>query len=116
MDHRKDARFPVHFRSSFSSTNIVSGSGMLVDLSVRGCRILSPTQVKPGTEMELGIEMSADEAAIRIKKAVVRWSHDGNFGLEFTSLVDSEWTRLRDVVKELEKEPFRQDTQIDPAA
>ena len=116
MDNRKDARFPVHFRSSFSSANIVSGSGILVDLSIRGCRILSPTPVKPGTEMELRIELSTDDPPIQIKQAVVRWFHDGNFGLEFINFVSNEWTRIRDVVKELEKEPFQRDTQNESAA
>lgn len=116
MEKRKDARFPVHFRSSFSSANIVSGSGILVDLSIRGCRILSSKQVKPGTEIELRIEISTDELPIQISKSVVRWFHDGNFGLEFVNIVGNEWTRLRDVVKELEKEPFQRDEQNDSAA
>jgi len=113
MEKRKDVRFPVHFRSSFSSANIVSGSGILVDLSIRGCRILSPKKVKPGTEVELGIEISTDAPPIRISKSVVRWSHEGNFGLEFVNFADNEWTRFCDVVKELEKEPFQRNEQND---
>lgn len=116
MDKRKDARFPVHFRSSFSSANVVSGSGILVDLSIRGCKILSPKQVKSGTEIELRIEVSTDEPPIHVSKSVVRWSHDGNFGLEFVNFVGNEWARLRDVVKELEKEPFQRNESNDSAA
>jgi len=116
MDNRKDARFPVQFHSSFSSANIVSGSGVLGDLSIRGCRVFSKAQVKPGTEMELRIEVLTEELQIQVKKAVVRWSRDSNFGLEFINLSGDEWARLRDVVRELGKESWQQEEQKDSAA
>ena len=116
MDNRKDARFPVQFRSSFSSVNTVSGSGILGDLSIRGCRISSATSVKPGTEMELRIEISDEEPPIQIRQAVVRWSRDGKFGLEFINFVEGEWARFQRVVRELERQPFQRDTQNESAA
>lgn len=116
MDNRKDARFPVQFRSSFSSANIVSGNGVLGDLSIRGCRVFSKTQVKPGTEVELRIEVSTEGVQLQVKKAIVRWSRDSSFGLEFINLSGDEWARLREVVHELGKESWQQDEQSDPAA
>lgn len=110
MEKRKDTRFPVQFHSSFSSANIVSGIGILGDLSIRGCRVSSATQVKPGTEMELRIEITNQSPMLQVKQAVVRWSRDGNFGLEFVNIVGDEWVRLQRVVKELEKEPFQRAT------
>jgi hypothetical protein len=35
MEQRKNLRFHVKFRSSFSSIGIVGGEGTLVDLSIR---------------------------------------------------------------------------------
>lgn len=107
MENRKDPRFPVQFRSSFSSINIVSGIGILGDLSVRGCRVFTAVQVQPGTEVELRIEVSNEEPPLQVKRAVVRWCRDGNFGLEFVSLTADQWTRLQHVVKELEAEPYQ---------
>jgi hypothetical protein len=115
MDNRKDARFPVQFRSSFSSANTVSGNGILSELSIRGCRISSAAPVKPGTEMELRFELSVGEPPIQVRQAVVRWSRDGNFGLEFINFVEGEWSRLQKVVKMLEKQPFQRDKQVDSA-
>lgn len=109
MDNRKHLRFPVQFRSSFSSANLVSGIGILGDLSTRGCRVFSETHVKPGTEVELRVEISNDEPPILIRQAAVRWSRAGNFGLEFINLDGNEWARLQRVVKELEKEPFQRE-------
>ena len=39
-EKRRHIRFPVQFRSTFSSVNVVGGEGegTLGDLSVRGCR------------------------------------------------------------------------------
>lgn len=107
MEHRQHPRFPVQFRSSFSSANIVSGEGNLADLSVRGCRIFSGVDVKPGTTLQLRVDVSDKEPPIQIKQTVVRWCRDRSFGLEFASLTPDEWARLQQVVKELELEPYQ---------
>jgi len=109
MDKRKDARFSAQFRSSFSSANMVSGSGVLGELSIRGCRISSATPVKPGTEIALRFEISPDTPPLQVRQAVVRWCRDGYFGLEFINFAGDEWNRLRELVKELDKEPFQRD-------
>ena len=116
MDHRKDARFPVQFRSSFSSVNSVLGAGILEDLSIRGCRIFSRTTVKSGTEIELHIEVSPEKSPIHIQRAVVRWARDEIFGLEFMNLANNEWARLREIVHELGKESGLQEKREDSAA
>ncbi len=107
MEHRQHPRFPVQFRSSFSSANIVSGEGTLADLSIRGCRILSATEVKAGTTLQLRVDMSGGQPPIQVTQAVVRWCRDRSFGLEFVSLTPGEWARLQDVVKDLELEPYQ---------
>jgi hypothetical protein len=111
MENRKHPRFPVQFRSSFSSANVVSGEGHLTDLSIRGCRVFSMTEVKPGTTLELRVEVSDDEPPVQIKQAVVRWYRDSSFGLEFVSLTPDEWARLQHVVKELEMQPYQRQQQ-----
>lgn len=110
MEHRKHTRFPIHFRSSFVSTNLVAGEGQLQDLSIRGCRITSGVQVKPGTALALRIEVFDQAPAIHVTEAVVRWSRDGHFGLEFVSLAPDQWSRLQRVVKELELQPYQRAT------
>jgi len=111
MEHRKNIRFPVQFRSSFSSMTMVGGEGSLVDLSLRGCRIESPTDVQPGASLELRIVAIAHEPPIQIQAAIVRWSREGQFGLEFEVIASTEWVHLQDIVKKLEMEPYQQDQQ-----
>lgn len=107
MENRKHPRFPVQFHSSFSSANIVSGEGKLGDLSIRGCRVFSMTEVKPGTTLQLRLEIPDAESPINIKQAIVRWYRNSSFGLEFLSLTPGEWARLQHVVRELELEPYQ---------
>lgn len=116
MDHRKDPRFPVQFRSSFSSINIVSGVGVLSDLSSRGCRIFSSTPVKPGTALAMHIEVAGEEPPLHVKQVVVRWCRDGNFGVEFLSLAPEDWARLQLIIKELERQPYERTRQSNTAA
>lgn len=107
MEHRQHARFPVSFASSFSSINLVKGEGHVVDLSIRGCRIFSLTEVKAGTALQLAVRVSEQEPPIQVTQAVVRWCRDHSFGLEFVSLSEEAWTRLQQLVKELEREPYQ---------
>ncbi len=115
MEHRQHPRFPVEFRSSFSSANIVAGEGTLSDLSIRGCRIYSLIDVKSGTALQLRIEVSDDEPPIQVDQAVARWSRDHSFGLEFLTLTPDEWARLQHVVKQLELEPYQRESRAQPS-
>lgn len=107
MEQRKDNRFPVGFRSSFSSANSLSGDGMMSELSIRGCRVRSLVEVNPGTVLQLKVHASDHESPIVISHAIVRWYRDGSFGCEFVNLGAEEWARLRAVTTELEKEPYQ---------
>jgi PilZ domain len=107
MQQRKDSRFPVGFRSSFSSANSISGDGTLSDLSIRGCCVRSLVEVNPGTVFQLRVHISDHESPIVISHAIVRWYRAGSFGCEFVNLGAEEWARLRAVTTELEKEPYQ---------
>ena len=109
MEQRKNIRFPVQFRSSFSSIAMVGGVGSLVDLSLRGCRIESSTAVQPGASLELRISAIENEVQIQVQAAIVRWSRGQQFGLEFEVIASSEWVHLQKIVKQLELEPYQRD-------
>ncbi len=88
----------------------------MVDLSLRGCGIVSKTVVHPGTTLALRIQVQDHETALTIQQAVVRWCRDARIGLEFVSLQPDEWTRLQHIVKELTRQPYERthDTQEGP--
>lgn len=102
-EKRKSPRFLVDFRSSFSSVNRIQGEGVLVNLSIKGGRIESRTEVKPGAELELQIQLNDRGDTLTIAKAAVRWLRGQAFGLEFLDMEDAEWKRLCAVMRELEQ-------------
>jgi len=114
MEHRESPRFPVRFRSSFVSSNVVGGEGNIVDLSLRGCRVDSSTEVRPGTSLELRIQTSEEEPPLQIQAALVRWSRTLQFGLEFVTLAPEEWARLQHTVTQLELHPYQKEQTDNP--
>jgi hypothetical protein len=111
MEQRKNLRFPVKFRSSFSSIGMVGGEGRIVDLSFRGCRIESPIDVQPGASLDVRIKVVENEPPIHIQAAIVRWSRGEEFGLEFEVIAPTEWAHLQEFVKQLELEPYQRTQQ-----
>jgi hypothetical protein len=107
MEQRKNLRFHAQFRSSFSSIAMVGGEGSLMDLSIRGCRIESLIAVKPGATLEVRVEAIEHCPPIQIQAAVVRWSREGQFGLEFEVIAPTEWAHLQAIVKQIELEPYQ---------
>lgn len=82
-DRRSVTRFTVAFQSSFSSAMAFGGHGIVRELSQRGCRVASDTQVPARIELEATIHLDAVSDPVRIELAVVRWSQENQFGLEF---------------------------------
>jgi PilZ domain len=109
MEQRQSPRFPVRFRSSFTSLNVVGGDGSIVDLSLRGCRVDSLTEVRPGTSLEVRILTSEEEPPLQIQEAVVRWCRTRQFGLEFVTLAPEEWARLQHTVTQIELHPYEKE-------
>ena len=111
MEQRSNLRYRAQFRSSFSSVAMVGGEGSLLDLSIRGCRIESLIAVRPGATLEVRIEAIEPCPPIQIQAAVVRWSREGQFGLEFEVIAPTEWAHLQEIVKQIELEPYQLERQ-----
>ena len=105
MPLRRFKRFRVQFRSSFSSSNLVAGEGVVVNLSLGGCRIESSANVSRGTELELRVHLSDQDAPLEIDSARVRWTHASEFGVEFVRMQPAVRERLQGVVTSLEPPP-----------
>ncbi len=85
--------------------------GDVVDLSIGGCRVESPTTVQPGASLEVRIVTKTQEPSIQIQQAIVRWTRGSQFGLEFVTIESDAWARLQDTVKQIEMEPYERDNQ-----
>jgi len=71
-NRRGTPRFRVQFRTTFSDSMNLEGVGMMLDLSLSGCRIERPVMVAPGLSLELRILLTDVEWPIMIEAARVQ--------------------------------------------
>lgn len=100
-DRRATPRFRVQFRTTFSVSPNLEGTGILLDLSAGGCRIESMLTPEPGISLELRIYVPDIEWPLMIEKASVQWVNGHTFGLGFVRLREAERERLRQVIGRL---------------
>jgi hypothetical protein len=85
VEHRKNPRYPVQFKSILSTDGVHIEDGVVTDLSLEGCRLASAIHIPPDIPIEIHIRPD-QHAPIYISKAVVRWEKGSVFGLEFKEL------------------------------
>lgn len=107
MYNRRCARYPVHFQSTLSTSQIPEGNGTAVELSIRGCRVQSFIPVIPGLRMKISIDIRKPDVVLEVDQAVVRWVSGEHFGLEFASITPEQFERLTAVIQQLPSNPNR---------
>ena len=100
-DRRATPRLRVQFRTTFSASSTLEGTGLMLDLSTGGCRIESPVIVEPGVSLELRIYAPDIEWPLMIEGASVQWVSGHTFGLAFFRMTETESRRLQQVVYDL---------------
>lgn len=98
--------FPVWFKPLCSSPAELGYEGVILDLSIRGCRIRSAYPVAPGTRLELEFQHSNNSFPITVDEAVVRSSSPGELGLRFVQLHRPDQRRIRGILDLWLSEPW----------
>lgn len=93
VEHRTHKRYSVYFKCIFSTDGVRLEDGVVLDLSLGGCRLMSETRVATGMTLELHIRPS-QHSPIYIPRAVVRWMGNTVFGVQFTDLPELESATL----------------------
>src|SRR6266850_6126666 len=93
VEHRKHQRYPVRFKSIFSTDGVHLEEGFVLDLSLGGCRLTSAIHVPSGIPIEIHIRPD-QHSPIYVPSAVVCWGRDSVFGLEFKELPELEAATL----------------------
>lgn len=101
MNRRKHPRFQVELQCVFAGDQS-TGERTVLDLAMEGCRVRSDTPVPNGAYVEVFITLLGQIAPLFIGLAVIRWSAEPLFGLEFIRISDGHQARLRHYVKDLE--------------
>ena len=100
MRSRCSSRMSVHYPASVQTDN-GAGEGVLLDLSATGCRLQSPVALTPGSYLALHIEAPDTEAPLAIEVSRVRWSHAGQFGIEFLRYAQDNRQRVTTLIEAL---------------
>jgi len=100
-DRRAMPRLRVQFRTTFSASSTLEGTGTMLDLSTGGCRIESPVTVEPGASLELRIYAPDVEWPLMVEAASVQWVSGQTFGLAFFRITKTEQQRLEQVINNL---------------
>ena len=100
MELRRSPRLPVLRPIMCYGKNLTVG--IVSNLSRGGCKVESSTPVNTGTYLELRIYLTQDlKLPMKVDTATVRWSHEGEFGLEFLIARPEEEERLHRFVTAL---------------
>ncbi|HJU06095.1 MAG TPA: PilZ domain-containing protein [Nitrospiraceae bacterium] len=101
MVERQSSRFPIQLPASFSGNREI-GSGLITELSLAGCSLISDDAVQPGTTLVIHVQLPADETPLKLEGAV-QWTDGAGFGLEFSRLRLEEKQRLSRFLSALER-------------
>ena len=93
VEHRKYPRYLVRFKSIYSTDGLHLEDGVVVDLSLGGCRLMSMHHVPSGHPIEINIRPD-HHAQIYIPSAVVCWESNSFYGLQFKELPELELATL----------------------
>lgn len=85
--------FRVDFRP-VAARGWMESTGRVHDLTVTGCRIVSPTQCDPGTELELRLYIPDTSWPLCVTRAYVTWKHWDTFNVQFETLPENDQTTL----------------------
>lgn len=98
QEQRKFRRIPVELSCLFSADGPDEWSGVAINLSREGCAIRSMTPVQKGDYLRVLLFASANQTPIEVGVAPVRWSANGQFGVEFITLTPRDASRLQDLL------------------
>jgi hypothetical protein len=77
---------------------------MVMDLSVRGCRVRAAIAVQVNESFRLQLYLPQSLPPLQIEEARVRWVSGQEFGCQFITVLPAERARLLEIVRELERD------------
>jgi hypothetical protein len=93
VEKRKHPRHSVTIQGVFSSGGLRGEEGTVFDLSLEGCRMFSSAVPPQESEIELQIR-PRQGPSIFIPYAIVRWTAESAFGVQFKTVAGHESNRL----------------------
>ena len=104
MDRGRYDRIRVSYAAWFFGRSY-RAPGMIVSLSLVGCRAAVGFLIDPDEWLELVIHALIEEQPLYVAKAEVRWLEGHEVGLEFVQMDWQDVQRLSDLIRTIEDAP-----------
>src|SRR5262245_34460099 len=101
VEDRKTNRLPIPMYVKFAYPNSTKGKGVVEDVSISGCKVRSTTPATSEAEIHMQFYPPGQGFAIEIEKAFVRWTGDGQFGVQFSQMREEDQKRLQHLIADL---------------
>ena len=98
MKLRRYGRIPVEYTALFSSA-LVRGQGLILDISMSGCRARSELTTQKDDWLGVLIHIPGDETPLYITQAAIRWANGPEFGMEFVDMELNDRQRLHQLIE-----------------
>jgi PilZ domain len=97
---RRGRRISLSCLMFFFGEDDFEGEAQVRDISTNGCRASSAIKLEVGMALKISLFLPDFKWPLRIDQAIVRWTDDGQFGLEFTSIRLAQRERLRTLIRQ----------------
>ena len=101
MDRRRYSRVAVEFTVSLSG-EAYRTRGIILNLSMLGCRARSTFPIKTGERIGLLIDVPGSDHPLYVSRADVQWTDEEEVGMEFIHMEWEDRQRLAEVVRSIE--------------
>ena len=91
-------RFPLFYPVIFGGAPFV-GEGILTNLSLMGCSVMSDREVLCGSEVRVSVLLPNQMPALAIDLGTIKWVQDHEFGVEFLRLPLEARQRLNSMLR-----------------
>ena len=78
-------RFPLFYPVIFGGAPFV-GEGILTNLSLMGCSVMSDREVLCGSDVRMSLLLPSQKPALSIELGTIKWVQGHEFGVEFLRL------------------------------
>lgn len=99
MEQRRYDRFKVEFPVTFTGDH--AGTGTVYNLGVGGCKIISESVATTGNILNIQLSLPTILRPVMVHAATVRWTMEGEFGVDFLGMQESERDRLAQFITTL---------------
>jgi hypothetical protein len=93
-EQRQHVRYQVEFPATFAADHTGIARGIVYNLGMGGCKVVSDLAVKRGARLTVHLQIPEQPTALTVQVASVQWILEHEFGVEFLEIQERERASL----------------------